>query len=120
MKTRKPAPPPNHPWRHAQPAGTSLVGRENAYLCSTCRGYTTTIDLDDGVTPMFVRCRAKAGCNGRAASMMYPKGLRPDFIPAPAWEWYRPVEGTDPPLTRAERDHVEQGGLLLRARTVLQ
>lgn len=29
--------------------------RENAYWCSKCKGYTVTVDVDDGVTPMFLR-----------------------------------------------------------------
>lgn len=112
-------PPPGHAARHAQPAGGSLVGRENAYLCSSCHCYTATIDVDDGVTPMFLRCRATIGCRGTAASLMYPPGARPRHLPAPAWEWYRPSRGAQG-LTPAEREHVEQGGLLLRPRSAAQ
>jgi hypothetical protein len=54
------------------------AGGRNAYYCPECRGLTLTINVDDGVTPMFLACR-RAGldpgenpCQGHAASLMYP------------------------------------------------
>jgi len=98
----------------------SSKGRENVYICPVCGGYTTTIDVDDGVTPMFLRCRAtgKVGdCPGMAVSEMYPEGPRPAHIPPPAFEWYRPspaeVEKMEPDM----QVHVRAGGLELRPRT---
>lgn len=102
-------PPPNSP--------SGFNGRENAYRCRDCGGLTVTIDVDDGVTPMFLACRAsgrEGDCPGTAGSMMYPQGPRPAHIPEPAWEWFRPrtVQGLD----AETRDHVQRGGLLLRRR----
>lgn len=94
----------------------SLVGRENVYTCQKCGGFTVTVDVDDGVTPMFMGCRAKKNCDGYAGSAMYPPGPRPQHVPAPAWEWYRPAPEALSGLTVSERDHVEGGGLLLRRR----
>lgn len=86
--------------------------RVNVYVCEKCGGKTTTVDVDHGVTPMFLACRASGdveGCDGRAVSSMY----RPEPpYPPPAWEWYRPSSKAG--LEPAARDHVERGGLLLR------
>ena len=96
----------------------SPKGRENVYICEFCGGFTTTIDVDEGVTPMFLDCRAsgKTGnCPGMAVSQMYPEGRRPGHIPPPTFEWYRPspeeVEKMDP----AMQDHISKGGLEIRA-----
>ncbi len=59
-------------------------------------------------------CRATPGCGGMATSSMYPRGPRPAHIPAPTWEWYRPNLAAFPDLKPWERDHVAQGGALLR------
>ena len=90
--------------------------RLNAYRCDDCGRYTVTIDRDEGVTPMFLGCRAdgtEGGCKGRAVSLGYPKGPRPSWA-VPAWEWYKPgpieMRGMSPEM----RDHVQRGGLALR------
>lgn len=92
--------------------------RENAYVCP--KGHVTmTVDVAEGVTPMFLGCK-ELGCNSMASSSMYPKVPRPSHLPAPKWEWYRP---TRKQALKKERqypgtlDHVENGGLLLRERT---
>lgn len=94
----------------------NLKGRENAYECPVCGGYTTTVNVDDGVTPMFLACRVTPGCPGRAASLIYPEGPRPAHIPPPAWEWYRPSRRERRSLDPVTREHVEMGGLLIRER----
>lgn len=98
----------------------SLIGRENVYTCKRCGGFTVTIDVDDGVTPMFIECRSPPpgteDCKGMAASAMYPVGPRPPNIPPPAWEWYSPSPNERATLSWGDADHVERGGLLLRAR----
>ncbi len=80
----------------------------NVYKCDTCHRFIVTVDRDEGVTPMFLSCKGKPGCQGRMTSRMYrvPQVLVPD------WEWYKPasLEG----LREGEREHVERGGLLLR------
>lgn len=110
----------------------SPQARKNAYWCQSCHGYVVTIDLDEGVTPMFLACRVKGepsdpanDCQGRMHSMMYPEEPWPatdgydNPIPTePTWEWYKPFE---PELKRYRRrgdeatlEHVRKGGLLLR------
>lgn len=45
-------------------------GAVNVYRCRECGGETVTVNLDDGVTPMFLRCRARpvyAPCDDAAA-----------------------------------------------------
>jgi hypothetical protein len=81
--------------------------RINQYTCEECGGVITTIDRDQGVTPMFLNCRATEGCTGRSVSSMYrvPPGLEPDH------EWYKPDKlPSDPGM----RQHVKMGGLLIR------
>lgn len=89
--------------------GTMSVGDKNAYWCPECHGYVVTIDVDQGVTPMFLACRAKGepsnplnDCTGQMHSMMYPEEPWPDEdgygdrIPTePTWEWYRPTSIAD-------------------------
>jgi hypothetical protein len=91
--------------------------RINVYACQFgCK--TVTVDVDVGVTPMFIQCRRKSTedrpikpefldehgyCIGTASSCMYPKTPKPAHIKDPEWEWYLP-EG-------------EASALLLRPRT---
>ena len=106
------------------------VGKENVYVCEKCGGYTVTIDVDDGVTPFMLGCRANMQeiildgkvvgfaptCKGMAQSASYPKGPRPAHIPPPAWEWYKPT-GTDfDSLSREMKEHIYKGGLDIRRR----
>lgn len=91
------------------------IGGENVYTCEECGGFTSTIDVDEGVTPFMILCRARPDCHGWAQSAMYPKGPRPPRIPAPAWEWYKPGADEMLTLSPANLGHVKQGGLLLRA-----
>ena len=92
----------------------SLVGKVNAYRCDECKGFITTRDVDAGVTPMFLGCRATEGCQGRSVSSGYPDGPIPDWIPPVEWEWYRPAGHDLTGETDEVRDYVAQGGLLLR------
>lgn len=94
----------------------SLVGRENPYTCQKCGKFTTTIHVDHGVTPFLLDCRATPGCRGMAQSAFYPRGPRPSHVPPPAWEWYKPAPSQK--LKPWEREHVEQGGVLLRPHVV--
>lgn len=92
---------------------------ENVYTCSTCGGYTVTVDIHEGVTPMLLACRASGrlgDCDGRAVSAGYPTGPRPAHIPEPAWEWYRPTPKAARRMSDDMRHHVEMGGLALRER----
>lgn len=40
----------------------------NCYVCDSCQHITKTIDVDNGVTPMFKKCN---NCNGYAKSSFY-------------------------------------------------
>jgi hypothetical protein len=93
------------------------VGKRNAYACPVCGGLTVTIDVDPGVTPAFLACRAAGDvdlCTGVARSFWYRVNGLP--IGEPAWEWYRPTEQEARRLDPYSRSHVGMGGLLLRKR----
>ncbi len=87
----------------------------NAYVCKECKGLTVTIEKVEGITPMFLGCRASGkeyDCNSMAVSMMYPPASIVIKLPKPKWEWYKPDS-----LKRLDvetADHVQKGGLLLR------
>ena len=84
----------------------------NVFICS--KGHkTVTIDTDDGVTPMMLRCRqrdddGKHNCTEMACSSFY----KVDQILKPDYEWYRPssFKGYDVNT----KEHLKLGGLLLR------
>lgn len=98
------------------------MSRENVYTCPKCRGYTVTVDVDEGVTPFLLDCRAsgrEADCDGMARSAMYPQGPRPAHIPEPAWEWFKPTGKAYKRLSPAMKDHVDRGGLDIRRRVDL-
>ena len=84
----------------------------NVYTCDDCGHEHVTVDVDEGTTPMFMRCKNRLsggrGCGGRAVSAMY----RVDQSLTPGWEWYRPKRTAG--LTPAAREHVRLGGLVLR------
>ncbi len=80
--------------------------RMNQYTCRTCGGVITTVDRDEGVTPMMLACRATKDCTGSMMSSMYRVA---PYLTA-GWEWYKPAK-----LPKGEmRDYVESGGLMLR------
>lgn len=103
--------------------------RINAYGCQYgCN--TVTVDVDKGVTPFMIKCKAKSRpdrplrpeltgadgeCIGAAQSCFYPKTPLPAHLPAPTHEWYRPTNLDG--LNDGELEHVKRGGLLLRERT---
>lgn len=103
--------------------------RLNVYRCEYgCN--TVTVDVAEGVTPFFIKCRAKprpgrpllpeltgddGECIGQAQSCMYPRGPVPPWIGEPTHEWYKPEVSDD--MDDATREHIERGGLLLRERT---
>jgi|HubBroStandDraft_2_1064218.scaffolds.fasta_scaffold74636_4 hypothetical protein len=95
------------------------MNRENVYTCEKCGGYTVTVDIDEGVTPFMLKCRAsgkEGDCEGVALSAMYPKGPRPAHIPEPSWEWYKPSAKEIAAMPASWRDHYRKGGLHLRKR----
>lgn len=88
----------------------------NVYTCGTCLMLTTTVDVDEGVTPFSISCKE---CNeplAFATSNMYPEARPiPDHIPEPTKEFYKPESIAV--LLAGEIEHVELGGLLMRDRT---
>ena len=95
--------------------------RRNAYFCQSCRKVTITVDVAEGVTPMFIQC---PHCEKEmASSFMYqvPGCMRMTtkegkMVTLPAdYEWYKPDAKTK--LHPQLKDHVKQGGLLMRPRT---
>lgn len=82
-------------------------GQKNGYLCG-CGHLHVTLDLDDGVTPMFTRCPK---CGGRAVSQWY----RIDQSLPVAGYWFKPKSTKG--MSRAMRDHVANGGLDYRDAT---
>ena len=84
----------------------------NVYTCPNGHK-TVTIDIDEGVTPMMLRCRQKAddgkhNCAEMASSAWYncDQSLEPEY------EWYKPasLKGLSP----AMKEHVKMGGLEIR------
>ena len=64
-------------------------GRVNIYTCRICGKEHVTINLADGVTPMFIQCRNWVDrCEGTAVSAGYrvDQNLMPEFV------WYKPTE----------------------------
>ena len=99
------------------------IEKRNAYFCKSCRKVTITVDIDEGVTPMFIRC---PHClMGMAGSFMYhlPGCMAVEVVngkifPLPAdFEWYKPGTIQFAMLSKEEKDHVNKGGLLMRKRT---
>lgn len=96
-----------------KPAGIpEEIRRYNGYRCEACRGRWLTVDLNEGVTPMFSPCFATEGCRGRAVSLGYPPGPPPGDMPL-LIEWYAPANTRG--LSYEAKDHVNKGGLIRRA-----
>lgn len=84
-----------------------MDGKKNIYTCS--RGHVTpTIDRDEGTTPYEMPCTAD-GCDAKAVSRMY-HNVHPDLVPTHEWIKPESTEGFD----KYRKEHVENGGLLLR------
>jgi len=96
----------------------SLAGEINGWRCDRCGQHTYCIHVNDGVTPMFLACRASGrlgDCDGTGASLMYPGGPPPaHVIEAVQFEWYEPTGFEYRRLEPSAREHVDKGGLLLR------
>ena len=89
-------------------AGYGFMGKLNVYVCEVCRGKTITRDLEAGVTPFLIQCRAKPGCKGHAQSLMYR--CDQDLKETHQWRLPKPSDI----LSEGELNHVANGGLLLR------
>lgn len=98
----------------------------NVYVCEGCGYRHVTINKDTGVTPFLIGCRnpnspvvapstssirSSTGCGHLARSSMY----RVDQSLAAEFEWYGPNKQERAGLDPQSLQHVESGGLLLRA-----
>jgi hypothetical protein len=96
----------------------SKRGEINGWRCELCERHTYCVHVDDGVTPMFLKCRATAECLGTGVSLMYPKPPIPEHVrEAVAWEWFKPSPVEMEALPGALRYHIVHGGLHLRPLT---
>lgn len=112
----------------------SKLARINVYTCEFgC--HTVTVDVDEGVTPFMISCRAKSRpdrpiepkyldkdgyCIGTAYSAFYPEEPPPPYILNKlAWEWYKPTESDFAKMSKREADHyrAHPHELALRERT---
>jgi hypothetical protein len=94
-------------------------GRMNVCVCDTCDQGVLCFDLHPGTTPYTVS-HATLGdpdCGGTCYSRMY-SGTDAAVAKAqhggPSHEWYRPSVFELGQSSRAVRDHVQMGGLLVR------
>ena len=83
------------------------MNKLNTYTCDSCGKVIVTVHKHEGTTPMFLLCRATAGCNGRMISSMYAV----DQNQKPTHEWYKPKKL---PRDRGMREYIEMGGLMIR------
>lgn len=83
-------------------------GKINQYRCNACKRTITTVDSDEGTTPMYIACRQTGGCAGMMRSAFYSvdQTLKPDY------EWYKPTGKVK--AKNGLREYVKMGGLLIR------
>lgn len=81
------------------------------YRCRKCGGQIVTMDVDQGVTPFLIGCRADADCDGNMESSFYRIPNNPRNIVNFIWR-----KATAKEITRMDgwsQQHAEQGGLFL-------
>lgn len=86
----------------------SLDKRYNRYFCNSCGKYTTTQDVDRGVTYAMIGCHH---CSGIAHSQFYRV---PSEKITPDYEWYRPTYEEFITLSESDQEHILKGGLMMR------
>lgn len=91
--------------------------RYNVYSCNyTSSHKILSVDLDNGVTPMFITCRLGRLklCGHTAISSVYPKGEPPAYLFPVKIVWRNP---TNDEVKLAKRnnewDHFSRGGLIM-------
>jgi hypothetical protein len=95
---------------------SEMTLRKNVYMCDRCGLPTVTVDLESGVTPFMLNCRANGEgmCAGTARSLCYHAKSFPAHLPAPSFEWFKPRGSEYRKLNKAMREHVDLGGLDIR------
>lgn len=102
-------------WRQQQQVQRTPHHGINAYHCDTCDKNTVTIDVDPGVTPMFLACRRTPDCPGQATSSGYPSTEPPPAVLLRLeWEWALPTVDQFRKLSPEMKAHVDAGGLVLQ------
>lgn len=102
---------------------SEAAGKINVYVCP--QGHRTiTQNKDEGTTPFMILCKHE-GCkqdkanplnaSPGAAELAKSSFYRVDQMLVAEWEWYRPSK--QEALTKAEREYVKHGGLLLRKKS---
>lgn len=81
--------------------------RFNNYICDTCGYLTKTVDVHEGVTPMFIRC----GCCGQTTKSTFYKDTVPNQKPEFEWRVPSLKELGKYKSNPAMLDHIFQGGL---------
>jgi len=89
----------------------------NGYQCEVCDRVFISVDLHEGVTPMFSPCFATEGCRGKAHSLGYPEGGKkpPEKFGPAIIEWYKPTEAEYQKMSYELQQHIRKGGLARRA-----
>ena len=87
------------------------IGKKNCYTCQKCGGRTTTLDIDEGVTPFAIQCKAKEGCKG----MMYSCFYQIDQTIPVNYVWYMPKDLQG--FNQYTLEHIRKGGLVMRKAT---
>lgn len=82
--------------------------KKNGYTCQKCNGQIITVDIDEGVTPFAIACKATPDCKG----MMFSGFYRLDQSLPAQFEWFKPksLKG----YGREMREHIRKGGLDIR------
>ena len=83
-------------------------GKKNAYVCNKCKKFIITIDVDDGVTPFMIECKATKNCDGSMCSNFYSID---QSMPA-QFEWFTPKSSEG--YGMEEKTHFLGGGLDIR------
>lgn len=95
-------------------------GRFNVWVCESCHQAFLCYDRHPGTTPFTVAHQTldpETSCQGITVSTFYNGDRARDALVelgAPSHEWYRPSATALRHESRAARDHVLQGGLLVR------
>lgn len=94
--------------------GTVYDGRGrgiDVYRCDKCGGETCTKYVDFGVTPFVMKC---SHCGGNAVHRETVAGVLNKTV----HEWVRPPYEYYKRMSKGLREHIEQGGLVLRQELV--
>ena len=108
IKPKKPA------YSRPDVSGYPGRGERNVYECNACGGRIVVIHTHEGVTPMFLACRATEACRGQSYSLGYPPSQWIDSLGIPAsYAWTLPSPREFARMDAAMQGHIQQGGLML-------